>query len=89
MQLCNDLGGESNLSVMKREIVKKIAILSLACAAFETELMKEGSLPPKELESYMQLCKTMEKLIKTIGLTKVPKDVTDLTLEDYLEMDQS
>jgi hypothetical protein len=69
--LTQDLAGD--LSVAQRLLVMRVALLEALCVHSEACILlgMEVSLP-----DYLQMANTQRRLLQTLGLKRVPKDIT-------------
>ncbi len=81
--VAGDLGGLDRLSETQRQLIRRLAGLCVICEQIEIEL-SQGDKPDSEaLKSYLATINTVRRLSQTLGLARVPKDITP-DLESYL-----
>ena len=79
--VCADLGGVDYLSEGERQLVRRAAALSAECERQEA-LWARGEAE-FEILAYCTLTNSLRRVLETIGLKRVPRDVTP-RLADYL-----
>jgi hypothetical protein len=78
--IIGDLGGYAQLSTGEKQLARRGAYISMHC-----ELMEQHPAPSTaDLAVYGTLTSHLVKTLRTIGLKRLPKDVTP-TLRDYLD----
>jgi hypothetical protein len=78
--IIGDLGGYAQLSTGEKQLARRAAYISMHC-----ELMEQHPAPSTaDLAVYGTLTSHLVKTLRTIGLKRLPKDVTP-TLRDYLD----
>jgi hypothetical protein len=83
---CEDLGGYENLSQAEIAIIKRAATLEVELEAQETRLAKgEGKI---DLVAFAQVSNGLRRLLETVGIKRVPRDVTP-TLAEILRGDDT
>jgi hypothetical protein len=81
-EITSDLGGEDHVTHAQKELIARAAVMSALMADMESRyLKKEEAL---DVEAYCKLVNTQGRVIGSLGLKRVPKDVTP-DLETYLE----
>jgi hypothetical protein len=76
----NDLGGHDALSAGLRELVQRTALLGALCEDLEVKWL-EGA--PIDVGNYALLTNAQRRLLTTIGIERLPRDVSP-TLDQYL-----
>ena len=76
-----DLGGGDRLSTGEREIIKRAAITGAVLEDIEARWLAGG---PIDAALYARLGNVQRRLLETIGLRRVPREVVP-RLRDYLE----
>jgi hypothetical protein len=76
--IAEDLGGPSQLSKAERELVKRGAGLAVLADLAEERILKGE---PVNVMEYTTVVATQSRLLRSLGLKRVPRDVT-LRLED-------
>jgi hypothetical protein len=79
----SDLGGPDNVSQAELSLIRRIACLTVECERIECLFAEANGAPDGKLEIYRRLAETLKRLLESIGLKRVPKDVT--SLDKYLE----
>jgi ABC-type transporter Mla MlaB component len=82
--IAGDLGGMDALSEAQKQLVRRLAGLSVLCEQLEIELASGERLDAQALAAYLQTVNSARRLSSTLGLRRIPKDVTP-SLEAYLE----
>jgi len=81
MALERDLGDD--LPVARRLLVQRCAVLASLCGHLEATLLNGGTV---SIPDYTSMVATLSRLLRTLGLERVPREVT--TLGDLLRADQ-
>jgi hypothetical protein len=76
--LANDLG--SDLPLAQRMLVQRTAMIEVLCEHCETAILL-GQRQDIALADYISLTATQARILKMLGLRRVPKDVTPDPLE--------
>lgn len=71
-----DLGGESNMSEAEMALVRRVATLTVELEMMELKFATVGGSEPKSLEVYGRTVNTLRRTLESIGLKRVPRDVT-------------
>jgi hypothetical protein len=79
---CNDLGGYENLSAAEIAIVRRAATIQVELEAQEARLAN-GEAKGFSLIEYAQAANGMRRLLETVGIKRVPRDVSP-SLADIL-----
>jgi hypothetical protein len=78
-----DLGGIDRLSTAQQQLVRRLAGLSIICEGIEVELA-QGQRPSGEsLQEYIAAINAARRVSHSIGLERVPRDITPAALESY------
>jgi hypothetical protein len=81
--IMSDLGGRKALSTGEMQLARRASFISMHC-----ELMEQHPAPSTaDLALYGTLTSHLVKTLRTIGLKRVPRDVTP-TLQSYLDARQ-
>jgi len=80
-----DLGGPDIVSAAQASLVRRIACITLECERLECLFADAGGASEHKLEVYGRLSANLRRLLETIGLGRVPRDVP--TLAQYLSHD--
>ncbi len=83
---CDDLGGFENLSQAKIAIVKRAATLQVELESQETRLANGDAPKGFSLVEFAQVANGLRRLLETVGIKRVPRDVTP-TLAEILAGD--
>jgi hypothetical protein len=78
----SDLGGPDNVSQAELSLIRRIACITVEAERIELLFAQNNGASDSKLEIYRRLAETLKRLLESIGLKRVPKDVT--TLEQYL-----
>ena len=79
----SDLGGPDNVSQAELSIIRRISCLTVEAERCECLFAQNNGASNSKLRAfYLHLSQTLSRLLRTIGLKRVPKDIT--TLEAYL-----
>jgi hypothetical protein len=81
----NDRGGPDACSEAERAIIRRAATLIVSLEQMETKFAQNGEANLDELETYQRCSNTMQRLLKSVGLKRVPKTVNPPTLSEYLK----
>lgn len=80
----SDLGGETNTSEAERSLCRRAATITVMLERIEFEMaLTSGDVSAFRIDQYQRLSGTLNRLLKTIGLKRISKDVTP-SLSDYL-----
>jgi hypothetical protein len=79
---CADLGGYENLSAAEIAIIRRAATIQVELEAQEARLAN-GEAKGFSLIEYAQAANGMRRLLETVGIKRVPRDVTP-SLADIL-----
>lgn len=82
----SDLGGEDAISEAERALIRRIAMMQLQLELQEVRFGQspDGAAAPKALHIYVKASGALNRLCKSIGLRRRPRDVTP-DLDAYLE----
>jgi hypothetical protein len=76
----DELGGDNVVSQAERSLVRRIATLQVRCERMEQQFADDedegGTLA--QLDCYQRLSNTLRRLLVTIGIKRVPREVPDL-----------
>jgi hypothetical protein len=76
-----DLGGSEVLSEAQRQLVRRAAGLSVQGEAVEAQIIAGQEI---DLGGYVTAINSLRRVLDTLGLKRVPKDVTP-SLDHYLD----
>ena len=83
----SDLGGEENTSAAKKSLVRRVAVLSTELEMLEGKFAQAGQATSADLDLYIRGSGNLRRLLQTLGLERISKDVTP-TLGQLLAEDQ-
>jgi hypothetical protein len=81
-QLVMDLGGDEVLSAAKRAIIRRCAVIQVELELRELKFA-ETETPYQHLEQYSRISSNLRRMLESLGLERVAKDVTP-NLATYL-----
>jgi hypothetical protein len=80
----SDLGGLENASEAERSIIRRAATLTIELERLEAKFSTLSNGPrDSDLDMYQRCSNTLRRLLETIGIKRVPRDVTP-TLQGFL-----
>ncbi len=82
---CQDLGGFEHLSQAELAIIKRAATLQVELEAKEAALA--DGIGKIDLAEFAQVSNGMRRLLETVGIKRVPRDVTP-TLRDLMQANE-
>jgi hypothetical protein len=71
-----DLGGADALSQAQASLVRRIACLSVEAERLEMLFAQEQGASDHKLQVYYRLADVLRRLLKTVGLKRVARDIT-------------
>ena len=71
-----DLGGAESLSSAKQQIVRRCAVTIIELESSELKFATGPGAEPAELDLYQRTSNTLRRNLESLGLERVPKDVT-------------
>jgi hypothetical protein len=77
--LTTDMGGEGRLSEGERQLVQRAALLGAIVADFEARWVAGQRV---ELGEYLQAVNVQRRVLATLGLKRVPKDLDEIDGND-------
>lgn len=77
-----DLGGEEAMSAAESSIIRRAATLTVELERLEL-LFATTEAKPEDLDLYQRMSNTLRRHLESVGLKRVPRDVTP-TLSDIL-----
>jgi hypothetical protein len=77
-----DLGGQEVISAAEASIIRRAACLTVELERLEL-VFANSDAKPEDLDLYQRMSNTLRRHLESVGLKRVPKDVTP-TLSDYL-----
>jgi hypothetical protein len=79
-----DAGGDDLLTEGQRALIRRAAVLTVECERMEVKFANDDGTP-KMLEEYGRATNTLRRTLETVGLRRVPRDITPPTLRDYID----
>ena len=73
-----DLGGEDVVSVAEQSILRRASTLSVECELLEKKFALANGADPEDLQLYITASNSLRRLLETLGLKRVARDVTPL-----------
>jgi hypothetical protein len=80
----SDLGGEDAVSTAELSLIRRGACLTVELERLEIAFAANGGATVQQLDSYQRAANTLRRLLQTIGMKRVPKDITP-DLRSYLQ----
>jgi hypothetical protein len=78
-----DLGGEDMVSDAERSLIRRIATITVELEWIEQKFALSSKGPSaEELDMYLRGSNSLRRLLESIGLKRVARDVTPPTLDD-------
>ena len=77
-----DMGGEENTSEVQRQLISKFATLALQLETLESAAIEGIAI---DLDLFARCASHLRRIAETLGLRRVPKDVTSLSLADIAD----
>jgi hypothetical protein len=81
--LVEDMGGDAVISEAQRSIARRAAVMTTELERLELSFATAGEASPKALGLYQTTANSLRRLLRDLGLKKVPKDITP-RLEDII-----
>ena len=80
-----DLGGSDFVSESQRRLVRRAAMLTLQTELLDSKFASDEAAASRvDLELYQKLSNTLRRLLETLGLKRIPRDVSTPTVEQYI-----
>jgi hypothetical protein len=80
-----DLGGEENISVAERSLIRRAAVLTTELEQLEVKFATAGcGAKPDDLDLYSRAAANLRRLLESIGLKRRARDVTPPDIADYV-----
>jgi hypothetical protein len=79
-----DQGGAESVSEAEKAIIRRCAILCVELENLETQFAKAGAADPAALDLYQRTANSLRRMLETLGLKRVPKDVSPPPIGEYL-----
>ena len=80
----SDLGGVDVCSQAERSLVRRVATLSVELEHLEARFALADGATPQDLDLYQRTANSLRRLLESVGLKRVPRDVTP-ELAPYIE----
>ena len=85
-----DLGGADFVSESERRLIRRAAMLTLQCELMEQKwAANDGEAGAASLDLYQRTAGNLRRLLESLGLKRVARDISAVTLSDYLAPRQS
>ena len=78
--IASDLGGDDQLSEAQLQLIRRAATLAIHCEQMESDMARGDSA---DMNEYATMTNVLRRVLTTIGLKRVPKDIT--TLAEYVK----
>jgi hypothetical protein len=72
----SDLGGESNCSSAERSLIRRASVLEVELERYESKFATNGEATDKDLDLYQRTAGNLRRLLESVGLKRVPRDIT-------------
>ncbi len=72
----SDLGGVDNCSAAERSIIRRACVLTVELERYESKFATNGEATGKDLDLYQRTAGNLRRLLESVGLKRVPRDVT-------------
>lgn len=77
----SDLGGEDNVSEAEKSIIRRASTLTVELERLELVFAQAGEAKPEQIDLYQRTANSLRRLLESIGLKRVPRDVTPSVAE--------
>ena len=77
----SDLGGENVASEAERSIIRRCAALTVELERMEAVFALAGEATPESLDLYQRVANSLRRLLESIGIKRVPRDITPTLAE--------
>ena len=81
----NELGGENNVSAAERSIIRRVATITVELEILERKFALSDGANPTDLDLYLRASGGLRRLLEAVGLKRVPRDVSPMTLEQIAQ----
>jgi hypothetical protein len=78
-----ELNGAENVSVGQQSLIRRAAVISVELERMEALWANAGHATAAELDLYSRTAGNLRRLLETLGIKRVPKDITP-SVTDYL-----
>jgi hypothetical protein len=72
----SDLGGEDNTSAAERSIIRRASVLTIELERLELTFAQAGKASADDLDLYQRTAGNLRRLLESVGLKRVPRDIT-------------
>jgi hypothetical protein len=72
----SDLGGDDAVSEAERSIIRRAATLTVELERLELIFALAGQAQPEQIDLYQRTANSLRRLLESIGIKRVPRDVT-------------
>jgi hypothetical protein len=72
----SDLGGEDVASEAERSIIRRASTLTVELERLELAFATQGEATAEQLDLYQRTANSLRRLLESIGIKRVPRDVT-------------
>jgi hypothetical protein len=72
----SDQGGVEHLSEARRSIIRRIACLQVELERYEVKFARAGGAESSDLELYQRTSNSLRRMLESIGLDRIARDVT-------------
>jgi len=83
-QHVNDVGGIDLVSTAELSLIRRAATITIELERLELRFHSNNGATFPELDAYQRSANTLRRLLQSIGMKRVPRDVTPPTLREYL-----
>jgi hypothetical protein len=77
--LTSDRGGVAEVTSAEASIIRRCAVLSVELEALEVKFAEAGQATAATLDLYSRIAGNLRRMLETLGLKRVPRDVTPLS----------
>jgi hypothetical protein len=78
----SDLGGEDMVSAAERSIIRRVATITVELELLEKKFALTDGADAADLDLYVRSAGGLRRLLEAIGLKRVARDVTPMTLDE-------
>lgn len=78
--ITSDVGGADSISTARQELCRRAAGLAVLCEQIEADVVRQRSV---DSEDYVRLINGLSRVLKLIGLKRLPKDITPSLAEAF------
>jgi hypothetical protein len=80
-----DMGGEDAVSAAEHSLARRAATLTLELELLEKKFALANGAKPNDLDLYTRTAGGLRRLLESVGLKRIPRDVTPT----YLDLDKT